>query len=113
LTIATWAFSKSFAPDCKMSDELNEIQADVTNGQSAKIASDEAFCIRMRWAIEAGLESAPIGVVATPSTRNPKYVATEPRPVASRDMDWVKVKNPNAPAVKREAEEDWGRGNGG
>jgi bifunctional non-homologous end joining protein LigD len=22
---------------------------------------------------------------------------------------WVKVKNPNAPAVKREAEEDWGR----
>ena len=21
---------------------------------------------------------------------------------------WVKVKNPNAPAVKREAEEDWG-----
>jgi hypothetical protein len=23
---------------------------------------------------------------------------------------WVKVKNPKAPAVKREAEEDWGRG---
>jgi hypothetical protein len=22
---------------------------------------------------------------------------------------WIKVKNPNAPAVKREAEEDWGR----
>jgi ATP-dependent DNA ligase len=22
---------------------------------------------------------------------------------------WVKVKNPEAPAVKREAEEDWGR----
>jgi len=22
---------------------------------------------------------------------------------------WVKVKNPNAPAVKREAVEDWGR----
>ena len=22
---------------------------------------------------------------------------------------WVKVKNPNAPAMKREAEEDWGR----
>jgi hypothetical protein len=22
---------------------------------------------------------------------------------------WVKVKNPNAPAVKREAEEDWGK----
>ena len=23
--------------------------------------------------------------------------------------DWLKVKNPNAPAVRREAEEDWGR----
>jgi bifunctional non-homologous end joining protein LigD len=26
-----------------------------------------------------------------------------------RSSHWVKVKNPNAPAVKREAEEDWGR----
>jgi hypothetical protein len=23
--------------------------------------------------------------------------------------DWLKMKNPDAPAVKREAEEDWGR----
>ena len=41
---------------------------------------DEAFCARMRLAIEAGLESAPIGVVTTPGTKNPKYVATELRP---------------------------------
>ena len=27
---------------------------------------------------------------------------------AGRSKYWVKVKNPNAPAVKREAEEDWG-----
>jgi hypothetical protein len=26
-----------------------------------------------------------------------------------RARDWLKMKNPNAPAVKREAEEDWGR----
>jgi ATP-dependent DNA ligase len=26
-----------------------------------------------------------------------------------RSAHWVKVKNPKAPAVKREAEEDWGR----
>jgi ATP-dependent DNA ligase len=26
-----------------------------------------------------------------------------------RSPHWVKIKNPNAPAVKREAEEDWGR----
>jgi hypothetical protein len=35
---------------------------------------DEAFCTRMRKAIEAGLESAPIGIVTTPGTKNPKYV---------------------------------------
>jgi ATP-dependent DNA ligase len=27
---------------------------------------------------------------------------------SGRSPHWVKVKNPNAPAVKREAEEDWG-----
>jgi hypothetical protein len=44
---------------------------------------DEAFCARMRMAIEAGLESAPIGVVTTPGTKNPRYVPAEPRPLAS------------------------------
>jgi hypothetical protein len=28
---------------------------------------------------------------------------------SGRSPHWVKVKNPNAPVVKREAEEDWGR----
>jgi hypothetical protein len=40
---------------------------------------DEAFCARMRAAIEAGLESAPVGIVTTPG----KYVPAEPRPPAS------------------------------
>jgi hypothetical protein len=40
---------------------------------------DDSFCARMRMAIEAGLESAPIGVVTAPGTKNPKYVPTEPR----------------------------------
>jgi hypothetical protein len=57
-----------------MSDELDEIQADVINGQSTQIERDEAFCTRMRMAIDAGLENAPIGVVTTPGTKNPKYV---------------------------------------
>ena len=39
---------------------------------------DEAFCARMRMAIEAGLESAPVGVITTPGTKNPKYVLAEP-----------------------------------
>jgi ATP-dependent DNA ligase len=28
---------------------------------------------------------------------------------SGRSPDWVKMKNPDSPAVKREAEEDWGR----
>jgi bifunctional non-homologous end joining protein LigD len=28
---------------------------------------------------------------------------------SGRSPDWIKSKNPAAPAVKREAEEDWGR----
>jgi bifunctional non-homologous end joining protein LigD len=28
---------------------------------------------------------------------------------SGRSLDWVKMKNPNAPAVKREAEEDWSK----
>jgi bifunctional non-homologous end joining protein LigD len=28
---------------------------------------------------------------------------------SQRSLDWLKMKNPNAPAMKREAEEDWGR----
>jgi hypothetical protein len=28
---------------------------------------------------------------------------------SGRSPDWLKFKNPEAPAVKREAEEDWGR----
>jgi ATP-dependent DNA ligase len=28
---------------------------------------------------------------------------------SGRSADWLKMKNPAAPAVKREAEEDWGK----
>jgi hypothetical protein len=28
---------------------------------------------------------------------------------SGRSKDWLKFKNPDAPAVKREAQEDWGR----
>jgi bifunctional non-homologous end joining protein LigD len=29
---------------------------------------------------------------------------------SGRSPDWLKMKNPDAPAVKREEEEDWGKG---
>jgi hypothetical protein len=28
---------------------------------------------------------------------------------SSRTTDWLKMKNPEAPAAKREADEDWGK----
>ena len=66
-----------------MSDD-EKIQTEVTTGQSNQIERDEAFCTRMRAAIEAGLESAPMGVVTAPGTKNPKYIPTEkPGPLAS------------------------------
>ena len=72
-----------------MNDEIQEIVESerVACGQSTQIAMDEAFCLRMRAAIEAGLESAPIGVVTTPGTKNPRYVPTEPRPLVSSQRE--------------------------
>ena len=53
------------------------------NGKPSYLDMDEAFCARMRTAIEAGLESGPVGVITTPGTKNPKYVQAEFWPVAS------------------------------
>jgi hypothetical protein len=72
-----------------MVDDDDEIHAHLTNGGRSHFDMDEAFCARMRAAIEAGLERAPIGVVTTPGTKNPKYVPAQPRPLISsqRDME--------------------------
>ena len=48
---------------------------------------DEAFSARMRAAIAAGLESAPIGVVTTPGTKKPKYIQAELRPLGFSPVD--------------------------
>jgi hypothetical protein len=63
-----------------MSDD-DETHLHVT--YASHLEMDDAFCACMRIAIAAGLESAPIGVVTTPGTKNPKYVPVEPRPLAS------------------------------
>jgi hypothetical protein len=68
----------------KMSDDNDdEIQSDVKHGEPTQFDRDEAFCVRMRAAIEAGLEKAPIGVVTTPGTKSPKFVPAEPLPLPS------------------------------
>jgi hypothetical protein len=72
--------------DQEIQSDDQEIQSHVTNG----IDMDEAFSPRMRAAIAAGLENAPIGVVTTPGTKNPRYIPTEPWPLGSSlgDMDF-------------------------
>jgi hypothetical protein len=63
-----------------MSDD-NQIH--LTNGGPSYLDMDDAFCVRMRAAIAAGLENAPTGVITTPGTKNPKYVPTKSRPLVS------------------------------
>jgi hypothetical protein len=58
----------------------DEIITSLTNGGPGYLEMDEAFCERMRAAIAAGLESAPIGVITTPGTKNPRYVPTPIKP---------------------------------
>ena len=53
----------------------DEIHLHVT--YASHLDMDEAFCVRMHAAVAAGLESAAIGVITTPGTRNPKYVPTK------------------------------------
>ena len=66
---------------------LTEIER-ITNGKPRYLDMDDAFCARMREAITARLETASIGVITTPGTRNPKYVsdltAKYHRPVEER-----------------------------
>jgi hypothetical protein len=45
------------------------------NGKPSHLQMDAAFSARMRAAIATGLEDAPIGVIATPGTQNPRYVS--------------------------------------
>jgi hypothetical protein len=70
-----------------MVDDDDETHRLLSNGGRTHFDMDEAFCARMRKAIEAGLERAPIGVVTTPGTKNPKYVPAEPRPLISSQRD--------------------------
>ena len=60
---------------------------------------------------------APQRTPGTPSRRCsfPSYLQdgaggiVSKRPATGRSPDWLKFKNPEAPAVRREAEEDWGK----
>ena len=70
-----------------MVDDDEELHPRLSNGGQTHFDMDEAFCARMRKAIEAGLEKAPVGVVTTPGTKKHKYVPAEPWPLSSSSGD--------------------------
>jgi hypothetical protein len=49
----------------------------IDSGKPSHSEMDAKFCARMHAAIVEGLESAPIGIITTPGTKNPKYVANQ------------------------------------
>ncbi len=61
----------------------DDIQSQLTRGHPDYFDMDDAF---WRAAIAAGLESASIGVVTTPGTKNPRYIATK-QPMALSQAD--------------------------
>jgi hypothetical protein len=74
--------SSSINSNVEMNDD-DEIHSCLTRDGPSHLDMDEAFCARMHAAIVAGLECPPIGVITTPGTKNPKYLPTEPSPLAS------------------------------
>ena len=69
------------APFCRAMGDDDEIHLHVT--YASHFDMDVAFCARLRAAIAAGLESAPIGVVTTPGTQHPKLAARYGAPPSS------------------------------
>ena len=71
------------------------------------VAQDSAF---LRFAknsfIDAGRRSCRDDQIGSIEVSGSKRLGSPYR--FGRSTDWLKVKNPAAPAVKREAEEDWG-----
>jgi hypothetical protein len=66
---------------------LTEIER-ITNGKPSYFDMNEAFCDRMRAAIAAGLESAPSGVITTPGTKSPRYIADQTSSYQRQRNEW-------------------------
>ena len=62
-------------------DQSDDAEIHVHITYASHFDMDEAFCARMRAAIAAGLESAPIGVVTTPGTKKHKHIPAEHCPL--------------------------------
>jgi hypothetical protein len=66
---------------------LSEIER-ITKGKPSYLDMDAAFCARLHDAITTGLECAPTGVVTTPGTKNPIYVADQTARYQRQRNEW-------------------------
>ena len=74
--------------------------SDVTQGQQLSSAERALGAPRGHRCVRHGCKMGLEGIVS-------KRLGSRYR--SGRSPDWLKFKNPAAPPVKREAEEDWGR----
>jgi len=81
-------------------ENRKDLLAKLLKGQHVSIVFNERFEDDGEAVYRAACQLSCEGVVS-------KRLGSHYR--SGRSRDWVMVKNPNAPAVKREAEEDWGR----
>jgi bifunctional non-homologous end joining protein LigD len=81
-------------------EKRKALLAELLNGQQMSIVLNEHFEEDGAAVYRAACQLRCEGIVS-------KRLGSPYR--SGRSPHWLKVKNPNAPAVKREAEEDWGR----
>src|SRR5262244_1536764 len=81
-------------------EKRKELLAELLNGQQMSIVLNEHFEEEGAAVYRAACQLGCEGIVS-------KRLGSPYR--SGRSPDWLKMKNPNAPAVKREAEEDWGK----
>jgi ATP-dependent DNA ligase len=81
-------------------EKRKDLLAQLLNGSHLSIVLNEHFEEDGALVFRAGCQVGCGGIVS-------KRLGSSYR--SGRSPQWVKVKNPKAPAVKREAEEDWGR----
>ncbi len=67
---------------------MDEDETHLHVAYASHVDMDDAFCARMLAAIELRLESAPIGVITTPGTKNAKHVPTNPAVRFSQGNDF-------------------------
>jgi hypothetical protein len=79
-------------------------------GRGAGTGADESADRTVAPAMLAHIEMRRLGKFGQClAFRHASWRASDGPIRSGRSAHWVKVKNPNAPAVKREAEEDWGK----